>query len=172
MIITKTSKIKAEDIVYRLCLRHPKRQWVVASELHTSTGTVQWNKNDNLFSLRSIDFFALNVWPSENFQRVAYEIKVSRSDWISEIKNPTKRAQAYYLSNAFYFVLLDSIFRPKEDNDKSLYGCGILLISKDMQITEYRKPLRREAWPIPEYFMASFLRNIRDTNLSKYQPER
>ena len=164
-------KLTAKEIVLLLCSRYPKKQWVVASELHTATGYTR-NKNDVLFSLRSIDFFAMSLWPSTTFQKIAFEIKVNRTDWLNEIADPCKRAQAYYLCNAFYFVLLDTIFNPKDDWDRSLTGCGLLLVSSDGKMTEYRKPRYKAAWDMPPDFTASFLRNIRDNNLSKYQPER
>lgn len=52
-----------------------------------------------------LDFFAMNVWPSEKFRRIAYEIKVSRSDFNKELNQPAKRAPAEKYANECFFVM-------------------------------------------------------------------
>lgn len=61
-----------------------------------------------------IDFWAMEAIPSKRFRRVAYEIKVSRSDWLNELKRPRKRNRALLVSNEFYFVTLPGIIKAGE----------------------------------------------------------
>jgi hypothetical protein len=53
---------------------------------------------------KRVDAWALNCYPSSLHVKVAYEIKVYRSDFLNELKAPKKRDEAMSLSNQFYFV--------------------------------------------------------------------
>lgn len=112
--------------------------------------------------IRRIDVFALALWPSKNFQRVAYEIKVFRSDWLNEIENPMKRAQAWYLSNEFWFVVPEDIVKPG-DWRRDMMGCGLLAIGDDGAIEIIHKARNRKyCFPMPIGFVASLMRCARD----------
>jgi hypothetical protein len=51
-----------------------------------------------------LDAFALNTLPHTAMKRVCYEVKTSRGDFLSEIKNPLKRRIGMRYSNEFYFI--------------------------------------------------------------------
>jgi hypothetical protein len=61
--------------------RHRGSQWAVFYEIHDSTGAGQRG---------SCDAMAFNLWPSQGFEIHGFEIKVSRSDFQNEIRNPDK----------------------------------------------------------------------------------
>lgn len=63
---------------------------------------------------RIVDFFAVNLWSSRRFNRVAYEVKVSRADFAKELSNPAKREPAEQLANECYFVAPHGLIDPKE----------------------------------------------------------
>ena len=52
----------------------------------------------------SLDAFALNCLPHTSMRRVCYEVKISRADFLSELKQPLKRRIGLRYSNEFYFV--------------------------------------------------------------------
>ena len=54
--------------------------------------------------LQRVDGFALNSLPHTGMKRVCYEVKVSRCDYLAELKNPLKRRIGMRYSNEFYFV--------------------------------------------------------------------
>lgn len=66
---------------------------------------------------RRLDGWAINA-SSGNFERRAYEVKVTRGDYFAELSDPNKRAAALSVSNRFYFVvpagMLDSSEVPAE----------------------------------------------------------
>lgn len=141
--------------------RHqPMERWLFLTGVATNAGFVDTSK-DGLKG-RYIDAFAIALWPSTKFERVAYEIKVSRSDFLRELDNPTKRAAAVYLSNRFYFALAPGVLKDDDLLRPDLQACGLLEIQESGAITEYRKAVSREAWPMPETFIVSLLRNARD----------
>ncbi len=51
-----------------------------------------------------MDAWAMHPYPSKQNCRVAYEVKVSRSDFLRDIKQPLKHRAALTFSNEFYFV--------------------------------------------------------------------
>lgn len=53
-----------------------------------------------------MDVFAMRFWTAGIGQvRIAYEIKVSRADFLAETRNPAKRALAKELTHQFYFAV-------------------------------------------------------------------
>jgi hypothetical protein len=42
------------------------------------------------YSVRTADAVAMDLWPSKGLQLHGHEVKVSRSDWLTELKDPTK----------------------------------------------------------------------------------
>lgn len=76
-----------------------------------------------------MDGWAINVWPSGGFVSIAYEIKVSRSDFLRELKDPYKREWALTFSDEFYFVapigLIDRAELPPD--------CGLVEVKRGGQ---------------------------------------
>lgn len=72
---------------------------------------------------RRLDGWAIKKqYPS--FERRAYEIKVTRSDFLSEIRKPEKREEAFSVSNRFFFVAPTGLIETDEFPD----GCGLIEI--------------------------------------------
>lgn len=141
----------AEEIKNILVKRHSSLLlWICVTELPTTTGLY--------YPLRIIDVFALALIPSMNYERIAYEVKVSRADWLSELRHPKKRARAVALCNRFFFVLAHGIYK-KGDLPKGL--CGILEITLERQIKLIRRAVRRTIKPMPVGFIAALARRIK-----------
>lgn len=94
-----------EEVTRLVVDRHGGGGWLVWTELKTATG---------MLAHRSIDVFALHQWPSHGHMREAYEVKVSRGDWLRELKDPTKRREALLWSNHFWFVTTPGLIKPAE----------------------------------------------------------
>jgi len=88
-------------------------RWIYLPELRNGIGYS--------FS-RAIDAFAIALWPSDKHLRIAYEVKVSKSDWNRELKQPNKRDAFIRISNEFYFVAPPGII----PHDKVPVGCGLI----------------------------------------------
>jgi hypothetical protein len=84
------------DIVER-ALHAAPLEWLFLRELRVGTG----RRNGNG---QRVDAFALNSLPHTGMKRVCYEIKVSRADFLGELKHPLKRRIGMRYSNEFYFV--------------------------------------------------------------------
>ena len=84
------------DIVERAIHGTPS-EWLFFRELRVGTG-----RQNN--AAQRLDAFALNSLPHTAMKRVCYEIKTSRADFLTELKQPLKRRIGMRYSNEFYFV--------------------------------------------------------------------
>jgi len=131
------------DMVASLKKNYPSTQikggiapsYIVIEELRVGTGY----KGDNE---QRID-----VWIMESTGRngkIAVEIKVSRSDFLTEMKKPLKRRPGLRLSNLFYFYAPKGMIKPTEVPPE----CGLW---------EYSPPIGKEGYDF------GFSRNIEET---------
>ncbi len=84
------------DILER-AMHASRSEWLFLRELRVGTG-----RRNN--SAQRLDAFALNCLPYQAMKRVCYEVKASRGDYLSEMKQPLKRRMGMRYSNEFYFV--------------------------------------------------------------------
>lgn len=108
------------------------------------TGAPRWIYYTELMNGRSVsrrvDFWAMNCWHSENYLRISYEIKISRSDFLHEIKDPSKRDFGMSISNQFYFVTPPGLIKDEELPE----SCGLVEMSEEGQlITVIKAPMRK-----------------------------
>jgi hypothetical protein len=101
-------KITALDLLVALNKAHSKDSgWVFLGELKEGKG-------EGFGTDQRIDAWAIQCHKHkavDNLMR-AFEIKITRADFLSEIRNPDKRAFAYSVSHEFYFVAPTGIIPP------------------------------------------------------------
>ncbi len=124
-------------------------QWAVFDEFYPGTGTSSGSST-------RIDAFAVNCWPSGGYKSVAYEIKVSRQDFLNELKQPGKRRFGLLISNEFYFVapvgLLNESEMPVE--------CGLREVMPDLTIKHTKYAPVRERLPASWALLAAVARRV------------
>lgn len=89
--------LNSSVILKVLAAKHRPPNEVFYPELRIGTGF-------GVYADQRIDAFAMHLHPSKGMAKVAYEIKVSRGDFLSELKKPTKRKMALLFSDYFYFA--------------------------------------------------------------------
>jgi hypothetical protein len=100
--------IKTADIIAYLKDRYSdKREWAYFPELRAGTGYAE-------DSQRYIDFWVINCFGNKSWMRRSYEVKISRSDWLAELKKPLKKRMGLLLSNEFYFIAPKGIIKQSE----------------------------------------------------------
>ncbi len=60
------------------------------------------------------DAIVVNLWPSDGLLRVAYEVKVSRADFVREITTPSKNADFKKYCHAFWFIGPEEAIKEQE----------------------------------------------------------
>lgn len=150
----------AREIAKLLQKRHGnEREWLFAIEVQVCTGSAD----------RRFDAFALNCFESKGYERVGYEIKVARADWLKELKDSAKRIKAMLLCHRFYFVFAEGVYEKTDGmqgfsqrEQFEIMQCGVLIVSNDGTIKEVHRPKKQNPWPMPESFIASFCRKARE----------
>ncbi|EGW36480.1 hypothetical protein [Desulfosporosinus sp. OT] len=147
-------EMSAKTILKALRERHQEREWAFFRELRVGTG--YRNVEKGLNPEQRLDAWAINLYPSKNFLRIAYEIKVSRGDFLREINNPQKREQALQLSNQFYFAAPVGLIKPEEIPEE----VGLIEVFDEWQsMIKVSAPVR-EGGELPWQFLASIARRV------------
>ena len=111
-----------------------RNEWIFLRELRVGSG-----RGGGRQSLQRVDGFALNCYPHKAMRRVCYEIKLSRADFLTELRNPLKRRIGMRYSNEFYFVTPAGLVT----RDEIPAGCG-LIEAGEGTVEEWRSALERQ----------------------------
>lgn len=103
---------------------------------------------------RSIDAVTMSLWPSLGLELVGMEIKVSRSDWLRELKEPAKASATFEYFDRWYLVAPRDVAKM----DEIPGPWGWLAPEGDKLVTLKKAPLTAEPKPIDRKFLASILR--------------
>lgn len=93
--------------VARRALHASRAEWLFFRELRVGTG----RRNGGA---QRLDAYALNCLPHLAMKRVCYEVKVSRADFLLELRQPVKRRVGMRYSNEFYFLTPAGLVQPAE----------------------------------------------------------
>lgn len=127
---------------------HDGQDWIYVEELTTSTGTADATR---------IDAFVMHTLPSLKLQRHAFEVKISRADFLRELKTPAKRRYGMMFSNYFHFVTPRGLVSPEEIPA----GCGLWEYNRKGSLhAKLHAPYRDSTAPTWA-FMAALSRRIR-----------
>lgn len=108
---------------------------------------------------RTADFISLDTWKSGRFDLAGHEVKVSRADWLRELKDPAKAAEFTPFMNRWWVVVPDArIVRPGELPD----GWGLLALAGD-RLRQVTNAQRRDAEPLPPTRLVALMRAVQAT---------
>lgn len=105
---------------------------------------------------RTADFVAMDLWPSGGLRLHGHEVKVSRSDWLRELKDPSKAAEFVPYMNCWWLVVSDPrIVRAGELPDD--WG---LMAMRGTELTVRKPAPKRDALAMPPTRLAALLRAV------------
>lgn len=114
-------------------------------------------------ALRTADLVAQDTWPSTGLEIIGHEVKVSRSDWLAELKTPGKAEAVRRLCHRWYLVVSD----PKIVKDDLPAGWGLMTLRGD-KVRMTRKSVLGDPSSEPAAdrasFAASFARAVARTS--------
>lgn len=94
------------EVMDRLRKRYADTGYAVLREVGDATGARQ---------KRWADALCMSLWPSRGLTLIGFEIKVSRTDWLKELKDPSKADAICRYCDRWYVVAGDaSIIKPGE----------------------------------------------------------
>ena len=96
-----------ESNMYALLrLRYPQAEYALFRHVPNGTGGS---------TTRTLDAMCMSLWPSRGLDIMGFEIKCSRSDWLTELRNPAKaEALAKYCDYFWLVVADDKIVKAEE----------------------------------------------------------
>lgn len=133
----------AAEIRAMLRRRHPTNEWALAFEVQDRNTT------------RSADAVAMNLWPSRGMAIHGFEIKVSRGDWLRELKTPEKAEPVARYCDYWWIVAPEGIVKDGELPD----GWGLLEAKKDTLYATVNAP-KKTSVPVQREFMAALFRRV------------
>lgn len=147
--MNEEKKICAKDMEKYLAERYcDSRQWVFLTQVRSSTGGAN----------RVSDAMAFNMYGSTGYEILGFEIKVSRSDWLSELKDMSKSDEIMSYCDKWYLVVPDAAIVKEGELPKNW---GLLVLKGDKLIQKVRAIATRKEI-MPDYFIASILRRSGD----------
>jgi hypothetical protein len=102
---------------------------------------------------RWIDVAVFETWPSKGLSRSAFEIKVSRSDFVNELRQPEKHQWCKECFHYFWFVAPKDVIKEEElpTNAGWMYPAGERLCVK-------RHAVRNDTPRLDDKLLAAFMR--------------
>lgn len=141
----------AQDIKNLLRTKYSAPKFAFFPELRLGTGY-------GADAMGYIDGYAIELWG--DLERISFEIKISRSDFLLEMRKPSKRRQALALSNKFYFVTPVGLLKPEEIPSDS----GLMEVDGEEVKIKVRAPARESIRPTWR-FVASIARRVSESSI-------
>lgn len=138
--------MNADAIRHALRQKFPAQEYALFFEVRSATG----------FSgrLRSADALAMSLWPSRGLELHGFEIKVSRGDWLRELKEPQKAEEIARFCHRWWLVVGDPKI-VKEDELPATWG---LLVPKAERLVVSKQAPLAAPEPLTPAMLASILR--------------
>jgi hypothetical protein len=137
------------------------QRWVIADQVRNGTGFYGWSEQLQRCAgtVRTADFVAVDGWESKRHAIHGHEVKVSRSDWLTELRDPEKSVQWRSWCNYWWLVVSDaSIVHPHE----LPAGWGLLVLTGRRLVARHKAP-RRTAEPMPLPVQIGLMRSVAKT---------
>ena len=108
---------------------------------------------------RSADLIAIDLWPSSGCAMHGHEVKVSRSDWLRELKDPTK-AEAFRPYMDFWWLVVSDLHIVRDDMPA---GWGLIVAYPDGTTRITKRAARITPLPMTRSMQAAFARAVAKT---------
>lgn len=152
------SKTTSNDIAVALKCKHQPPEWCLFFEVADDTGTR---------ARRYADAVAMSIWPSRGYAIHGYEIKVSRSDFMNEMKDPSKADAVGKYCDFWWLATPKGLVEPEELPITwglvELTGAGLRVKKK--------APQREKPESVTRGFLAALIRRGQDLEQAHIQAE-
>lgn len=143
------TELKTADVMERLRSRHAAPAWAFLESVRNGTGYSR--------SPRTADALAMSLYPSRGLHLHGFEVKVSRGDWLREVRDPEKAEAIARHCHYWWVVATEGVV------DDDLLGpeipttWGYMLADKD-GIKVVKQATLMEAKPPDHLLLAAILR--------------
>lgn len=120
--------------------------WAYLQEVADATGTNVRRRADGI---------AMSLWPSRGLEIHGVEVKVSRADWLKELKDVSKSAPIQAFCDKWWVAVSDEAIVKKEELPSTW---GLLAPRNDKLVVIVQAPKLNDPKPVNRNFLASLLR--------------
>jgi len=141
-------RITAADVKAAIKRKFCAPEWATFYEVAEGTGAAGG---------RYADAIAMNLWPSRGCELHGFEVKVSRSDWLNELKQPDKSAPIQRFTDRWWIVTPPDIIR---DGELPPTWGHYIVKGNGLNVARMAPALPRENWH--PHFLAAVLRRAHE----------
>ena len=135
------------------------RRYAVAEHVRASCGFAGYSSKDGHRRMRTADFMAQDTWESHGLLLHGHEVKVSRSDWLTELADPSKAEAIKRFCDRWWLVAPDkAIVR-----DDLPEGWGLMVLNRVGKLRVAKSAPALDPAPHTPTFRASFMRAVAKT---------
>lgn len=132
------------DVRQALKARYAAPEYAFMAEVSNSTGAG---------ARRSADAIAVSLWPSRGIEFIGFEIKVARSDWLRELKQPAKAEEIARFCDRWWIAAAPGVVL-----DGELPGGWGLQVLEGSKLKTHKEAPLLESCPVSKSFVAAVLR--------------
>jgi hypothetical protein len=148
----KPKPFTAGDMLNLLTVRYAAPAYAFLSQVRNQTGFAK-------SVVRTADGLALSLYPSRGIYLHGFEIKVSRGDWLSELRNPVKADEIGKHCNYWWIVAPSTKIVPVEE----LPDTWGLLVERGGKLFTAKEASFMTPEPLPLTMMAAIFRKATET---------
>ena len=143
-------KMTASDVVNSLRLRYSdKQRYGFLEQVCDGTG---------MYANSWVDAVVVYLWPSDGIRRIAFEVKVSRADFMGEIQKPLKNKWFKEAFPEFYYVTPPGKVVVHSE-DEIPHGCGWMIATTNGTRIKKAAQVKEGFSEDAELTIASFVRS-------------
>lgn len=142
------------ELLEKLSKKYPSPQYGFITKVRNGTG---------FMSTRTADAIAMSLWPSRGLELIGFELKISREDWLRELKNPSKADEVAVYCDRWYIVASSNDIVKKEELPPT-WG---LLVATDRGISMKVEASKLEPIEMDRVFLAGIFRNVCDKMIAR-----
>jgi len=143
---------KTQNLIDKLREKYPHPNKAFISEFRGGTG---WERESRA------DAIAMDLWPSKGLELIGFELKTSRQDWLSELRNKDKCESIKQFCDRWYIVYDDQRI-VKDWIDKIPEDWGLMYLDYNGEFCIKKEAPKLKPKPIDRVFLASLMRIASD----------
>lgn len=147
--------MNAGEVRKLLLTKYAPPSWALLQEVRDGTGYSTAG--------RLMDAMAFGLWPSRGLEIHGFEIKVSRGDWLRELKQPEKAESFYKFVDRWWIVAPEYVVAKPEELPKT-WG---FMLAKGGKLKTIVEATAKKATPINRLFMMAIIRRVSEAYVSK-----
>ena len=137
-----------QEVIKHLAKKYDDSSYAFLSQVSNATGSR---------SRRYADAIAFGLWPSRGMEIEGFEVKISRTDWLSELNNHAKSADVQKYCDRWWIVCGDKDIVKKDELPKTW---GLMVPRKGGGLRASVKAPLLDSIPINSNFCAAVMRRF------------